>query len=228
MLLMKVGKPNHLESFRNGIIHFNPLSYFREDGTVFRGDEMEGKYTIDISKGFFIDGIDTTKFGSGRATLTYADSDSTLIFCAAVLDDGNSKPVPPNTINLFDEFSAEMKKFGQHAVVFELESFVKSINMALKNKGVNAAWGKVSYCDKDNHRDVREFILESKERLGDASIYFLKGEDYRAQNEWRYIIDYIATGNGICLNQNGSLDLIVPPFPVSKIIDLYAAKEIAD
>ena len=47
MLLMKVGKRNHLESFRNGIIHFNPLSFFREDGTAFRGDAMEGKYAID-------------------------------------------------------------------------------------------------------------------------------------------------------------------------------------
>lgn len=63
MVLIKFGEKEHLQMLKEGSVHFNPLSRFREDTTLFRGDELEGKYIIDTSKGFFIDGIDISKFG---------------------------------------------------------------------------------------------------------------------------------------------------------------------
>lgn len=85
MWMLKVGQYEHLELFRKGNVHFNPLSFFRNDSTTFRGDELEGKFILDTSKGFFINGIDISKFGTGTGTLTYEDSDNALIFCAAIL-----------------------------------------------------------------------------------------------------------------------------------------------
>lgn len=221
MYMIKVGKYEHLELFRNGNVHFNPLSLFRNDSTRFRGDELEGTYVIDTSKGFFVNGVDISKFGVGfRATQTYEDSDNVLIFCAAVLDNGNSQPVRSNAINLFDEFSSAMREFGQYAVVFDGIKFLESIRVALEEKRCNSAWAKVEYCDKNDYKKVREIISKTKEKLGDTSIYFLKDESYRVQNEWRYVIDYIVPNTSLVLNGNGSLDLKVPTFPVSQIIDL--------
>jgi hypothetical protein len=229
MLMIKVGKYEHLQSFKQGNIHFNPLSFFRNDGTNFRGDKLEGTYVIDTSKGFFINGIDISKVGSGfRATQTYVDSDCTLIFCAAVLDEHNSQIVSPNIVNLSDEFSDEMRKFGQYAVVFEREGFIKSIQAALNETVCNTAWGRVQYCDKDNHAAVGDFITKNKERFGDATIYFLKDEAYRNQNEWRFIFDYIAPDTHLVLQGNGSLDLKIPPFPASQIIDLDLAVKLQE
>lgn len=229
MWLLKVGKREHLELFRDGVVHFNPISFFRGDGTSFRGDAMEGTYVIDTSKGFLVDGIDISKYGSGfRATQTYVDSDGTLIFCAALLDNSNSQPVAPNAINLFDAFAEEMKKFGQYAVVFELDGFVRNINAALHNRKCNTAWGKVVYCNKEDHASVRDFVSNSKNRLGETAIYFLKDEPYRHQNEWRYIIDYITPEETITLNEDGSLDLKIQPFSVSEVIDFSQMKKIED
>ena len=229
MLMLKVGQFEHLESFRNGNVHFNPLSFFRNDSTTFRGDELEGTYIIDTSKGYFINGIDISKFGVGfRATQTYADSDSVLIFCAAILDSNNTQFIRPNSINLFDEFSASMREFGQYAVVFNGEKFLENIKIALKDVRCNSAWGKVEYCDKSNHGKVREYISKSEEKLGDAKIYFLKDELYSIQNEWRYVIDYIAPNTSLALNENGSLDLKIPMFPVSQIVDLDSAQKIPE
>ena len=226
MWLLKVGKYEHLESLRQGNVHFNPLSFFREDGTKFRGDSMEGTYILDVSRGFYIDGINLGKLG-GHGTLTHADSDNALIFCAAILDKESSWILPNNIIKLHDSFLSEMKKFGQHAIVFELEGFLQSLQVALSDITCNLAYAKVTYCNKENYVAVRTYISSVKKQLGETAIYFLKDETYKRQNEWRFIIDYInQEKTPVPLNENGSLDLKIPLFPVTNIIDLNSGKAI--
>lgn len=71
MLLMKVGKYEHLELLRNGHVHLNPLSRFRDDETNFRGDALEGSYRLDINKGIYINGVDISKIGEGLEVVMF-------------------------------------------------------------------------------------------------------------------------------------------------------------
>ena len=225
MTLIKFGEKEHLQMLKEGSVHFNPLSRFREDTTLFRGDELEGKYIIDTSKGFFIDGIDISKFGEGaRATLTYEDSDDALIFCAAVLDSSNSQFVDSHRINVEDSFIEEMRKFGQYAIVFDGATFVSKVNSALDILHCNRAYHGVEYCNKNNHVAVHSIIQKLKPILDNDTIYFIKDERYKLQHEWRYVIDYIA-GEDI-LNSDKSFTLPIEPFPMSDIMDIDKMKQV--
>lgn len=44
---MKFGKKEHLEELKNGRIFFNAVKKYRNDGTDYRGDSMEGKIPLD-------------------------------------------------------------------------------------------------------------------------------------------------------------------------------------
>ena len=225
MTLIKFGEKEHLQMLKEGSVHFNPLSRFREDTTLFRGDELEGKYIIDTSKGFFIDGIDISKFGEGaRATLTYEDSDDALIFCAAVLDSSNSQFVDSHRINVEDSFIEEMRNFGQYAIVFDGATFVSKVNSALDILHCNRAYHGVEYCNKNNHVAVHSIIQKLKPILDNDTIYFIKDKRYKLQHEWRYVIDYIA-GEDI-LNSDKSFTLPIEPFPMSDIIDIDKMKQV--
>lgn len=225
MVLIKFGEKEHLQMLKEGSVHFNPLSRFREDTTLFRGDELEGKYIIDTSKGFFIDGIDISKFGEGaRATLTYEDSDDALIFCAAVLDSSNSQFVDSHRINVEDSFIEEMRKFGQYAIVFDGATFVSKVNSALDILHCNRAYHGVEYCNKNNHVAVHSIIQKLKPILDNDTIYFIKDKRYKLQHEWRYVIDYIA-GEDI-LNSDKSFTLPIEPFPMSDIIGIDKMKQV--
>ena len=47
--LVKYGKKEHLEELKNGRIFFNAIKKYRNDGTEYRGDSMEGRIPIDPS-----------------------------------------------------------------------------------------------------------------------------------------------------------------------------------
>lgn len=219
MLLIKVGKHEHLNQFLNGIVYFNPLDTFRNDGTCFRGDQYEGKVFIDTSKGFWINGTDISQY-IAEATQTFVGSENVLIFCASIIDDTNSKPIPPNGIDFSDDFYNTMRKFGDYAVVFDSKELVKNIREALSDKKCTSAWGPVCYCDKRNSLQLSKTYHDNEDTFGEATIYFLKDENYRAQNEWRYTIDYINSDSPLKKNANGSLSLKINPVHASDIIDL--------
>lgn len=221
MYLMKVGKREHLEMLREGHVHFNPLSLFRGDGTAYRGDELEGNCRIDVSKGIFINDVDISKIGSGlKATLSYQRSEDVLIFCAAVMDRSNFIFEGDQSIGPTGNFLREMRQFGQYALIFESEQFTASLSKLFKEGRCGFGYSKVWYVDKWNFDAVSAYFQDKKEILGDEAIYFLKDVAYERQNEWRFIVDCIGGHSTVYKNENGSLDITIPPFPVSDIIDL--------
>lgn len=225
MLLLKVGKKEHLELLRKGHIHFNPLSLFRNDGTNYRGDALEGTYRIDTSRGIFINGVDISKIGEGmEVTMTYQHSDDILIFCGAILDDSTSVKVVNDSgltdVQFRPEFLKEIKQFGQYAVGFESKHFVKAVEAALKDKQCNYGYSKVAYIDKWDFEAVSTYLNRTNENLGDEATYFLKDATYKAQNEWRFIIDCIENVSAITKNSDGSLTLNVTPFPTTEVFEL--------
>ena len=220
--LFKVGKREHLELLKEGKVHFTPLSYFREDGTAFRGDEFEGKYRC---QGLTIDGIELPSSGA-KITLFHADSDDVLIFCASMLDSSNYQRISDHVCNLTDSFLAEMRKFGRYAVVFDCVQFIDSIQNALNGVRCNSAWGPVAYCNKNDFTRIGKCRKNVEARLSDAAIYFIKDELYQAQNEWRFSIDWLNPASVLKRNKDGSLDLQVAPIQMSDIIDLNAVKNL--
>lgn len=220
MLLFKVGKYEHLKSFICGNVHFTPLSYFRADGTLYRGDELEGKLVVDTSKGVYINGVDISKMGAEvRITQTYLNSDNTLIFCASRIDSNNAQK-DGDEYNVSVEFIKEMRKFGEYAVVFELDTFANSLFERLKNEGCRSSCSKVAYCDKNNSNDVSEQIAKKREILKSSSLYYIKDIAYEKQNEWRFVIEFPTEFPMESINKDGSLDIQIKPFPVSEIMNI--------
>lgn len=220
--LFKVGKREHLELLKKGKVHFTPLSHFREDGTAFRGDELEGTY---LCQKLIIGGIELPSSGA-KITLSHADSDDVLIFCASMLDSRNYQRVSDCVCNLTDSFMEEMRKFGQFAVVFDCVQFIDSIQKALKGKQCNSAWGPVEYCNKSDHIRMSKCKKDVEARLSDAAIYFIKDEIYQNQNEWRFSIDWLNPSSVLKRNEDGSLDLQIEPIQMSDIIDLNTVKRL--
>lgn len=226
MYLFKVGKREHLELLKDGIVHFTPLSYFRGDGTTFRGDLLEGTYVMDTSRGFFINGVDISKLGEGfKATMTHADSDDVLVFCASMLEQKNFEKHSSNSIGFEEDFFNEMRKFGQHAIILDHLQFIENIKAALCDVQCNSAWRRVVYCDKSDHIRMRECIKGLEDQHSDSIIYFIKDESYQLQNEWRFIIDYINPSSVLKKNKDGSLDLKIRPVPASNVFDLNTARK---
>ena len=222
MLLMKVGKREHLESLRDGYIYFSPLSRFRKDGTLFRGDSMEGKTRIDISKGFWINGTDYSDMLE-EVTYSYIGSDSILVFCAAILDDRNMQIVSSNQISINQEFLSEMRKFGQYAVVFDLEEFSNRVTKKVKLLQYDYGYRAVGYVDKSDHNAVTDFFNVNQQIFGSDAIYFLKDNSYSNQYEWRYLLDRVPEEDK---NSDGSYILKIEGLHVSDIIDLDTAENV--
>lgn len=217
---MKVGKPEHLDSFRDGNVYFSPLSRFRGDGTLFRGDSMEGKTKIDISKGFWVNGKNISDYLE-EVTYSHVGSDDVLVFCAAILDDSNIKIVSHDQIAIDQKFLTEMRKFGQYAVVFDLEQFTACVTERTKQYQYDYGFRSVTYVDKADHAAVTEFFKENQKIFDSDAIYFLKDRSYANQHEWRYMLDHVPVERK---NADGSYILKISGLRVSEIIDLDTAQ----
>lgn len=224
MLLIKIGKREHLELLQKGYIHFNHLSLFRADGTAYRGDALEGTCRVDASRGLYINGVDISKIGAGlEVTYTYQHSDDVLIFCAAVLDESNTIVTEKDGKQyreLTPIFLEELKKFGSHAVMFQSSHLIKSVSSYLNTRNCNYGYCKVEYVDKQDFEAVSAYFQKKHKQLGDEAIFFLKDFSYKNQNEWRFLIECFDGISTVDKNPNGSLDVKVTPFPTSDIIEL--------
>ena len=211
-------KRENLQKFCDGIIYFNPLIVFRQDGTLFRGDKYEGKILIDAEKGIHIDGNDMSPYVE-EATISYEGSDNVLIFCASILNEETTHPIKDG-IAINDDFISEMRKFGKYAIIFKAEDLSNHIRESLLEMKCDTAWGPVAYCDKKDYSQSKMLYKEKEELYGDAAIFFLKRSDQKIQNEWRFVIDNINPLSQLVRNMNGSLCLPIKPIPVTAPIDL--------
>lgn len=175
---------------------------------------------IDTTKGFWINGVDISPYiKENGVEYGFEGGENVQIFCASLLDQNNCIEIAENSIDLTPEFLREIKKFGEYSVVFDGESFIKSMNEALKNEKCDRDWNRVHYCTKTNHEDVHQYFTTNKYEISD-SLYFLKDSTYRLQNEWRYTIEYFEDSPAMHLNADKSIDIKIPPFGVSKIVEL--------
>lgn len=199
-LLIKFGEKKHLESLKQGYIYFNPIKKFRNDGTAFRGDPLEGKVPIDPNTLYFPDSAGNNIFDSvprpDVATLSYVGDDDLLMFCcAAITDDILENDNRSKRRVLKESFKDEMRQFGDYAICFwECELLQKLQSAQEENLGLIFDSRFITYHSKSDfsHTDVYS------SKRGVPSRYFVKDTQYKHQNEWRTIL---------CSNNSSSLAL---------------------
>ena len=189
VLLVKFGEKEHLERLKNGEIFFSKISNYRNDGTHFRGDRLEGKYLIDPTSVKIFD-KNGTNLLEGLPPPTevvkgYADDDDTLMFCAAGLSTNNLIEVEKNRYKLTKAFKKSMQEFGAYALIFWSSDLCSRVSKCRK-QGMDIAYETrfISYRDKSNFDEP--IISNQKSNI---DLYFVKDKKYQAQNEWRMIID---------------------------------------
>lgn len=230
-LLIKFGKREHLEQLRNGIVHFSRLESFQNDPTSFRGDKMEGKNYIDLSKPFLINGTDFSHYVK-EATISYEFVNCTVLsFSASVLSYKNCHLISEGIYTPNDDFIAEMSQFGDYFLVFEAIIFINSLRKTFETVGCDWECHPMAYMDKHNYGLVRDYYEQLGKDRKDSAHLFIKdtANSYSLQNEWRMaIFDH---GNHYSLDENGGANIQtnfstkMPIFSVDKLKTLQCSRE---
>ena len=190
-LIAKFGNKNHLEQLQNGNIFFNSIQAYRNDGTDYRGDSMEGKIPInptDIK-------IFNNKGKNIFETLPYPDiaiesildDENLMMFCAAMINIEILDNVKNNKWHFKDIFKSSIKDFGDYVLLLwstELLDHIKS--------SIDLNKQKIVYDSRPIlYRNLYDFDNTEEYRTTGSWIdrYFVKSLSYKNQNEWRIIID---------------------------------------
>lgn len=190
-LIAKFGKREHLEQLLNGEIFFNNIQYFRDDGTDFRGDSMEGRIPIDPTKIQIFD-----KNGKGilesvpyptSVIESFLNDNDLLMFCAATITKDILEYQGNNTYCFKDEFKSAIREFGDYALLTNTSDLLDHIRAVTDESGQKIA------CDSGRiiYRDLSDFSDYSQYNTTGSPLdrYFVKSIEYKNQNEWRLIID---------------------------------------
>lgn len=192
--LLKFGKKEHLEQLKNGIVHFSPIELFQEDVTTFRGDKMEGKEYLNLSKPFVVNGVDISAYIE-KAVISSIPDCPVRSFSASLLSHKNCHMVSEDTYALNDNFIAEMSQFGDHALLFNFSDFVNALVKNLEAAGCGYGYHPIKYIDKRNHGLIREYYDKIDEDSKSMAHLFVKdtANSYPLQNEWRFVFLIITT-----------------------------------
>ncbi|OUQ60379.1 hypothetical protein B5E58_00480 [Tyzzerella sp. An114] len=190
-LIAKFGNKNHLEQLQNGNIFFNSIQAYRNDGTDYRGDSMEGKIPINPTdiKIFNSEGknIFETLPYPDIAIESILDDENLMMFCAAMINIEILDNVKNNKWHFKDIFKSSIKDFGDYVLLLwstELLDHIKSSTDLNKQKIVYDSRPIL-------YRNLYDFDNTEEYRTTGSWIdrYFVKGLSYKNQNEWRIIID---------------------------------------
>lgn len=135
-LLAKYGMKEHLEELKNGKIFFNSIKNYRNDGTDYRGDSMEGKIPINPSTIAIYDKSGKNMFDylprPNTVTQILYNDDNFLMFCASAITKEIMEEKEKNRWILLEEYKKEMKQFGDYVLTFWSSEFLEKIKLAKK------------------------------------------------------------------------------------------------
>lgn len=190
-LLAKFGRKEHLEALKNGKVFFNAVKNYRNDGTDYRGDSMEGKIPIDPATLVIYDEEGNNIFDyvprPDSVTQSLLNDDDLLMFCASAITKEVMVEYSKGHWKLSEDYKAEIRKFGDYVLFFWSSEFIEKIKEAqevhVPQFGYDA--GIVQYRDLADFTDTSAYRTTG--RYTDR--YFVKDLSYKLQNEWRMIID---------------------------------------
>lgn len=210
-LIAKFGNKNHLEQLQNGNIFFNTIQTYRNDGTDYRGDWLEGKIplnplTVKI-QGEDGENIFQTIPYPDKVTLSFLGDENLMMFCAAAITKEILEKVRDNKWCFKEEFKSAIQNFGEYVLLLWSIELLEHIEYGSDLNGQRIVYdsGPVLY------RNLGDFDNTEEYRKTGSWLdrYFVKGLSYKNQNEWRVIID----GEQEALTSNCGNGFLLQTFP---------------
>lgn len=189
-LIAKFGKKEHLEQLQKGDIFFNAIQTYRDDGTDYRGDAMEGRISIDPTKIEIYDEAGNDIFEKiprpDSIVESFADDENLMMFCAAVIEMEITDHVKENIWTFKEEFKEAVQDFGDYVLLLDSAELLNRIEKARDFNGqrIGKSSGRILYRDMIDFENMNEYRVAGNW----LDRYFVKGLTYRNQNEWRVII----------------------------------------
>ena len=190
IMIAKFGQREHLEKLLNGEMFFNYIQYYRDDGTNYRGDPMEGCIPIDPSK-IKIFGKNGKNILEGLPLPTsvvesFPDDTNLLMFCAAAITEQVVELHPNNKYYFTGKFKSAIKDFGDYVLLTYTTELIDHIRSATDESGQKIACdsGRILYRDLSDYSDYSQYNTTGSP----LDRYFVKSIEYKYQNEWRVII----------------------------------------
>lgn len=190
-LIAKFGMREHLEQLQKGEIFFNAIETYRNDGTDYRGDSMEGRIPIDPEKIKIYDKEGKDIFERfPRPDIAYeglAGDENIMMFCGAAITTEIMDNVKDNIWHFKEDFKTAIQNFGEYVLLIWSIELIEHIDKAMDIVGQKILYnsGLICYRDFENFTDMDKY--RESENMDDR--YFVKGLPYKSQNEWRVIID---------------------------------------
>lgn len=190
-LIAKFGNKKHLEELQKGNIFFNAIQMYRDDGTDYRGDSMEGKILLDPTKFKIFDqhgkDIFETLPRPSRIVQSFLGDENLMMFCAAAITSEAMDNVEGNKWRFKDKFKSAMQNFGDYVLLLWSIEMLEHIESSVDTNGQRIVYdsGPILY------RDLNDFDHTEEYRKTGSRLdrYFVKDLSYKSQNEWRVIID---------------------------------------
>jgi len=193
-LLAKYGKLEHLKMLTEGNIYFNPVTKYRSDASIFRGDPNEGKVPIDPSKIVMKDQFGQNIFEylprPNSVKLSLVNDDGILMFCTSMIT--KEIMVKDDQHYIFsEEYKTAIKDFGDHVLLFNSGELLSSLNKARQtaNPEFGFTSGPIIYRDLSDFSNQKNYQEDYNSTGSVYDPYFVKSDLYRSQNEWRLIVD---------------------------------------
>lgn len=137
--LAKFGKKEHLEQLQNGNIFFNSIQTYRDDGTDYRGDSMEGKIPIDPTKIKIYDQEGNDIFEKiprpDSVVESFEGDENLMMFCAAVIHMDFMEQVREGIWKFKEEFKTAVQDFGDYVLILDSMDIMNHIRSARDEKG---------------------------------------------------------------------------------------------
>lgn len=190
-LIAKFGEKKHLEQLQRGEIFFNSIQSYRNDGTDYRGDSMEGRIPIDPQKIKIFDEEGKDIFERlprpETAIQSLLGDENLMMFCASAISMEILIKSKNQGWNFKEKFKKNIKDFGKYVLVLYSLELLEHIEKAedVSGQKINFDSGMILY------RDFTDFEHTDEYRTMGSPLdrYFVKGLDYKNQNEWRVIVD---------------------------------------
>lgn len=205
MLFLKLGKKEHLQQLKEGIIHFSPLSSYIDDSTCFRGDRLEGKLLADLNQTFLINGVDVIPYVQ-EIVHTYDGFESILSFSVSKIDFTNCHISSDGLYTPNADFIEEMSQFGSHVLIFSSNDFILELGRIFTRHKCNISYKSVFYCNKSDHEAIVKYFQVVADASDPYEYCFIKdASPYAKQNEWRAIIHDL--GNEFPVDRTGGVNI---------------------
>jgi hypothetical protein len=197
IMLAKFGEHKHLKMLRDGILYFNPIYKYRNDGTDYRGDKLEGHKPLNPKTIKLINPNGKDLFSDlgvpypDSVTQSIQGDDDLFILCAAKIDINNLSEINTDEYVFSNEFKESIRQFGEFAVLFDMSELLFRLRAAQKDASppFGYKYDSIFYINFKDFSNSDEINNAYNRHKSPYNQYFVKDLKYKNQNEWRIIID---------------------------------------